>query len=228
MSRAYLRAQGLSKVYDAPTGELAVIQGADLEVAKGEMVAVVGESGSGKTTLLSLLAGLDLPTAGEVSFDGDSVNSLSDDQLAEHRNRRVGFVWQLSNLLKDFTAEENVAMPLLARGTRRQEAFSEASQWLDKVGLGDRAGHLAGEMSGGEQQRVALARALVGGPEYLFADEPTGTLDEATGEKIFSLLKQLHAQYGLTSVLATHNLDLAGRCDRVWRLQNGRVAAHSI
>ena len=198
-----------------------MLEGVELEVAQGEMVAVVGESGTGKTTLLSLLAGLDHPTAGKVFFDDTNIATFSDDELAEHRNRRVGFLWQLSNLLVDFTAQENVALPLLARGEDRDSAFEQADRWLQEVGLEDRAGHLAGELSGGEQQRIALARALVGKPDILFADEPTGNLDEATGEKIFALLQQLHRNHGLTSVIATHNLELAGRCDRVWRLGHG-------
>ena len=198
-----------------------MLEGVELEVAQGEMVAVVGESGSGKTTLLSLLAGLDHPTAGEVFFDDTNIATFSDDELAEHRNRRVGFLWQLSNLLVDFTAQENVALPLLARGEGRDSAFEQADRWLQEVGLEDRAGHLAGELSGGEQQRIALARALAGKPDVLFADEPTGNLDESTGEKIFALLQHLHRTHGLTSVIATHNLELAGRCDRVWRLGHG-------
>jgi len=222
-----LQASGLCKSFRTPRGELAVIQGVDLEVAKGEMVAVVGESGSGKTTLLSILAGLDLPTSGTVKFDGETIQNMDADGLAAHRNRRVGFVWQLSNLLKDFTAEENVGMPLLVRGDSPARASEQARYWLAEVGLGDRAAHLAGELSGGEQQRVALARALVGGPSVLFADEPTGNLDEATGEKIFALVRQLHTQHGLTSIVATHNLDLAGRCDRIWRLERGRMTAHT-
>jgi lipoprotein-releasing system ATP-binding protein len=202
-----------------------VLEGVELEVAQGEMVAVVGESGSGKTTLLSLLAGLDHPSTGEVLFDDTNIAAFSDNELAEHRNRRIGFVWQLSNLLVDFTALENVALPLLARGEGRDAAFEQAVGWLQEVGLEDRAGHLAGELSGGEQQRIAPARALEGKPDILFADEPTGNLDEATGGKIFALLQQLHCTHGLTSVIATHNLELAGRCDRVWRLGHGGLAA---
>ena len=228
MSRAMLQARGLGRTFRVPQGELKVLEGVELEVAKGEMVAVVGESGSGKTTLLSLLAGLDHATAGEVLFEDSSISNLSEDALSEHRNRRVGFVWQLSNLLVDFTALENVALPLLARGENRESAFQQAGQWLEEVGLRDRADHLAGELSGGEQQRVALARALVGKPSVLFADEPTGNLDETTGGKIFALLQKVHGAHGLTSVIATHNLELAGRCDRVWRLDHGSLAARTI
>ena len=228
MSRALLTARGLSKTYRAPDGELVVLERVELEVAQGEMVAVVGESGTGKTTLLSLLAGLDHPTAGQVLFEDTEINALPEEALAEHRNRRVGFVWQLSNLLADFTARENVALPLLARGVRREAALEEAGRWLEDLGLRARAEHLAGELSGGEQQRVALARALAGKPAILFADEPTGNLDEATGERMFALVQELHTTLGLTSVIATHNLALAKRCDRMWRLDHGSLSAQVV
>jgi len=225
---AALAARGLRKVFATSAGELVVLDGLTLELKRGEMAAVVGPSGSGKTTLLYLLAGLDLPTAGEIEYDGERLEGMSREQLAAHRNRRIGFVWQLSNLLPEFTALENVAMPLLVRGEPRAAASREAVRWLEEVGLRERAGHLAGELSGGEQQRVALARALVTGPEVLFADEPTGNLDAATSEKILTLLAHLHRSHGLTSLWATHNLELAGRCNRVWRLEQGhlRAAAH--
>jgi lipoprotein-releasing system ATP-binding protein len=150
---------------------------------------------------------------------------MSADALAAHRNRRVGFVWQLANLLPEFTARENVELPLLVRGESRARARQEAERWLGEVGLAERADHLAGELSGGEQQRAALARALVTGPAVLFADEPTGNLDAATSDKIVELLVALHGTHGLTSLWATHNLELAGRCNRVWRLERGRLAA---
>jgi lipoprotein-releasing system ATP-binding protein len=218
-----LAARGLSKRFPTRAGELAVLDGLELELKRGEMAAVVGHSGVGKTTLLYLLAGLDHPTAGEVFFDGEPLSALSPDQLAEHRNRRLGFVWQLSNLLADFTARENVQLPLLVRGDGLREAAQAADQLLAEVGLAERADHLAGELSGGEQQRVALARALVTKPAVLLADEPTGNLDEQSSEEIFALLVRLHRSRGLTSLLATHNLSLAGRCDRVWRLEHGRL-----
>ncbi len=219
-----LAAKNLVKRFAGAGKELTVLDGLTFEVERGEMVAVTGPSGSGKTTLLYLLAGLDRPTAGEVLFEGQRLDTLSPDELARHRNTRIGFVWQLSNLLPDFTARENVMLPLLARGASRAEAGRAADQWLEEVGLKERGSHLAGELSGGEQQRAALARALVTWPAALLADEPTGNLDEASSEQIFALLQHLHRSHGLTSLLATHNLALAARCDRQWRLEKGLLA----
>jgi len=223
-----LVARGLRKAFATSAGELVVLDGLDLELKRGEMAAVVGPSGAGKSTLLYLLAGLDRPTAGEVEYDGERLDTMSADELARHRNQRIGFVWQLANLLPEFTARENVALPLLVRGESRERAGQEAEQWLAEVGLADRADHLAGELSGGEQQRAALARALVTGPAVLFADEPTGNLDAASSDRILELLVELHRTHALTSIWATHNLELAGRCDRVWRLERGRLAAGRI
>jgi lipoprotein-releasing system ATP-binding protein len=222
---AALAARQLVKKFPSAAGELTVLDGLSLEVRRGELAAITGPSGSGKTTLLYLLAGLDRPTAGEVLFDDRPLHALRHDELAAHRNSRVGFVWQLSNLLPDFTARENVMLPRLCRGDSQADAARAADRWLGEVGLSDRAGHLAGELSGGEQQRVALARALVTEPKVLLADEPTGNLDEAAAEQIFSLLLRLHRAHGLTSLLATHNLAMAARCDRRWRLEHGRLAA---
>jgi lipoprotein-releasing system ATP-binding protein len=219
-----LRAADLHKTYASSSGPLEVLAGLDLEIARGELVAVVGPSGCGKSTLLHILAALDTPTSGTVYFDGDALNAFSSAQQAEFRNRRTGFVWQRHHLLADFTAEENVAFPLLLRGVPMSEALHAARQGLDRVGLQDRATHLAAQLSGGEQQRVAIARALAGDPVMLFADEPTGDLDEVTAEGVFALLRRLHDERRLTSLLATHNLALAGRCDRVLRLEHGRVS----
>ena len=221
---AALAAKNLVKQFPGAAQELTVLDGVTFEVARGQLAAITGPSGSGKTTLLYLLAGLDRPTSGEVFFDGARLDQLAPDALARHRNTRIGFVWQLSNLLPDFTARENVMLPLLVRGSSHAQAAREADRWLDEVGLADRAAHLAGELSGGEQQRAALARALVTQPAVLFADEPTGNLDEATSAQIFALLQHLHRSHGLTSLLATHNLALAGRCDRQWRLEQGHLA----
>ena len=223
-----LAARSLRKTFATAAGELVVLDGLTLELKRGEMAAVVGPSGAGKTTLLYLLAGLDRPTAGEVEYDGERLDTMSADDLARHRNQRIGFVWQLANLLPEFTARENVALPLLVRGESRERAGQEAEQWLAEVGLADRADHLAGELSGGEQQRAALARALVTRPPVLFADEPTGNLDAASSDRILELLVELHRTHALTSIWATHNLELAGRCDRVWRLERGRLAAGRI
>jgi lipoprotein-releasing system ATP-binding protein len=231
-----LRAEGLAKVYpavvaaagDGARGEVVLFRGLNFSVAAGEMVAIVGESGSGKSSLLHLLAALDTPTAGDV-WVGEAgagqvrVGGLNARQAAEFRNREVGYVWQFHYLLPEFTAAENVAMPLLARGVGRATAMEKARVWLGEVGLAERAGHRSGELSGGEQQRVSLARALVTGPKLLLADEPTGDLDGKTAEVVFGLIQQLHKQHGLTSVLVTHNLEFAERCGRMLRLRNGRL-----
>lgn len=200
-----------------------MLDGLELEVRGGELLAIVGESGAGKSTLLHLLAALDRPTAGAIRFDGQALSDLTQTTLADYRNRSVGFVWQLSNLLLDFTAAENVMLPLLVRGDSPVRARREAEALLAEVGLAARADHLAGELSGGEQQRVALARALVTRPRLLLADEPTGSLDEATAATVFALLQKIHRAHGLTSIVATHNVVLAGLCDRVLRLEHGRL-----
>ena len=226
-----LRAVNLEKTYAplvAGGAGLRLFRDLSLEVAAGEMVAVVGESGAGKSSLLHLLAALDTPTSGEVwcgemQVTGPGVR-LSAREAGEYRNREIGYVWQFHYLLPEFTAVENVAMPLLARGMRRGAALSEARVWLERVGLGDREGHRSGELSGGEQQRVSMARALITRPKLLLADEPTGDLDQGTAERVFGLLQELHREYALASVLVTHNLEFAGRCDRVLRLREGRLA----
>jgi lipoprotein-releasing system ATP-binding protein len=231
-----LRAVGLAKVYPAVTdagggagrGEVVLFRGLDFSVDAGEMVAIVGESGSGKSSLLHLLAALDTPTAGDVWVGGAGdkqirVGGLNARAAAEFRNREVGYVWQFHYLLPEFTALENVAMPLLARGERKAAALENARVWLGEVGLAARVSHRSGELSGGEQQRVSLARALVTGPKLLLADEPTGDLDGKTAEAVFSLIQRLHAEHSLTSVLVTHSMEFAGRCGRVLRLRDGRL-----
>ena len=187
------------------------------------MLAVVGESGAGKSTLLHILGALDAASEGDVYCDHLRLGSLTGEAAAEFRNRQIGFVWQFHYLLPEFTALENVAMPLLLRGGKRREAERESAGWLREVGLEARAHHRAGELSGGEQQRVALARALITRPQLLLADEPTGDLDNRTAESVFALITRLHSDYRLTSLLVTHNLAFARRCDRVLRLQQGRV-----
>jgi lipoprotein-releasing system ATP-binding protein len=225
--RLALRAVGLTKVYSEVSGfggaGLELFRGLNLDVQAGEMVAIVGESGAGKSTLLHLLAALDKPTAGEVFCGGARLSTFTGRQAAEFRNRDVGYVWQFHCLLPEFTALENVAMPLLARGMRRGAALERAGYWLGEVGLATRGQHRSGELSGGEQQRVSLARALVAEPKILLADEPTGDLDSKTGDAVFELIQGLHRAHGLTSVIVTHNVDFARRCDRVLRLKNGQL-----
>jgi lipoprotein-releasing system ATP-binding protein len=218
---SYIRVAGLSKVYQSGGADLTVFAGLSLDVHKGEMLALVGESGAGKTTLLHLVGGLDRPSSGTIHYGGREISGLSDSDQADFRNREIGFVWQTHYLLPEFTAEENVMMPLLIRGWPHGKAASESLARLDEVGLRARASHRAGELSGGEQQRVVLARALVGKPTVLLADEPTGNLDFRTGEMIFDLLRNLHQTHQLTSVLVTHNLAFAARCDRVLSLEKG-------
>lgn len=219
-----LRAEDLRKRYPAAGAELEVLSGVMLRLRRGEMAAVVGPSGCGKSTLLHLLAALDTPTSGTVYFEGKAVNSFSSSELAEFRNRRIGFVWQRHHLLPDFTAAENVAFPLFLRGVSSPVAQATARERLEQVGLGGRAGSSAASLSGGEQQRVAIARALAGDPALLLADEPTGDLDEKTAESVFELMQHLHRTQRLTSILATHNLSLARRCDRILDLEHGLVS----
>jgi lipoprotein-releasing system ATP-binding protein len=223
-----VRVENLEKTYQTARGELRLFQGLDLEVKTGEMVAIVGQSGTGKSTLLHILGALDRASAGSVYCASTDVARLSERDAATFRNREIGYVWQFHYLLPEFSALENVAMPLLARGVRKREALEVAASWLREVGLEDRSDHRPGELSGGEQQRVALARALVNRPRLLLADEPTGDLDEGTSERVFALLERLHETHSLTSILVTHNLELAARCTRALRLEAGRlVPLHS-
>jgi lipoprotein-releasing system ATP-binding protein len=211
--------RGLRKVY----GKLILFEAINFRVREREMLAIVGQSGAGKSTLLHILGALDTASDGEVYFGATLLRSLTPVEAADFRNREIGYVWQFHYLLPEFTAAENVALPLLARGKSKKESMQEAIHWLDEVGLADRSTHRAGQLSGGEQQRVSIARALVTKPKLLLADEPTGDLDNQTAEALFSLLESLHASYGLTSILVTHNMALAGRCDRVLRLAHGKV-----
>ena len=216
-----VRVSGLKKVYKSGQTDLVLFENLSFQVRKGEMLAIVGESGAGKSSLLHILGALDRASAGDVYCAQIPVARLTDDAAADFRNRAIGFVWQFHYLLPEFTAQENVAMPLLMQGAAYRQAMEKAGGWLREVGLESRSHHRAGELSGGEQQRVALARALVTGPEILMADEPTGDLDNRTAEMVFGLVQRLHREYRLTSLIVTHNLEFARRCDRVLRLQHG-------
>jgi lipoprotein-releasing system ATP-binding protein len=218
-----IQVHNLEKTYRTSRGALTLFEGLELTVNPGELVAIVGQSGTGKSTLLHILGALDAPTAGTVHCASTNVAALNAREASAFRNREIGYVWQFHYLLPEFSAVENVAMPLLARGMSRRESLDAASNWLREVNLEDRAEHRPGELSGGEQQRVALARALVGNPRLLLADEPTGDLDESTAGRVFDLLERLHLTHGLTSVVVTHNLDLAARCTRTLRLEGGRL-----
>jgi putative ABC transport system ATP-binding protein len=218
-----IRAHDVGKQVSAPTGALDILDGVSLDVVQGSSLAIVGASGSGKSTLLGLLAGLDLPTRGHVELLGERLDQLSEDQRASLRGRAVGFVFQNFQLLPNLTALENVALPLELRGERRPDA--RALEWLERVGLGSRAAHLPLKLSGGEQQRVAIARAFVGAPEVLFADEPTGNLDHATGAQIADLLFSLAQEKHGTLVLVTHDPKLAARCDQRIEISAGRLRA---
>ena len=221
---AYLSVTGLSKGYTVAGQRLQVLRDVDLEVAEGEMVAVVGASGVGKSTLLHLLGGLDRPDAGRIVAGGVELTSISDAAMVAYRNSRVGFVFQFHHLLPEFTALENAGMPMRIARRSAGEADAVAARLLTRVGLGERLHHRPSMLSGGEQQRVAVARALVMRPALLLADEPTGDLDEDTAERLHGLLREMHAEHGLTSLIATHNPRLAAACDRVLTLRDGRLA----
>ena len=227
MDEPYIRASGLAKIYKSGASDLVVFSGLDLDVQRGEMLALVGESGVGKSTLLHLLGGLDRPSEGKIYYGSKEISGLADSERADFRNREIGFVWQIHYLLPEFTALENVMMPLLIRGVPHTDASREAAERLEEVGLGARSSHRSGELSGGEQQRVVLARALVGRPSVLLADEPTGNLDFRTAEMVFELLEGLHRAHRLTSVFVTHNLSFARRCDRVFSLEKGGLVPGS-
>jgi len=218
-----LRVRNLKKVFRSGNSDLVLFENLSFQMQAGEMLAIVGESGAGKSTLLHILGVLDSASEGDVYFAQVELAKLSEEGAADFRSRELGFVWQFHYLLPEFTAAENVAMPLLMRGIGKREAGHEAQHWLQEVGLTDRASHRSGELSGGEQQRVALARALITKPRILMADEPTGDLDNRTAEAVFDLIARLHCDYRLTSLIVTHNLGFARRCDRVLRLERGEA-----
>jgi lipoprotein-releasing system ATP-binding protein len=220
MAEALIRARGLHKSY-GDGNRVEVLRGLDLLIERGERVAIVGESGAGKSTLLHILGALDYPTAGVVSFGDIDLSTLDDTRLAQLRNSRIGFIFQFHHLLADFTALENVMMPGLIAGLSRGEAERRARVVLERVGLAERLTHRPGELSGGEQQRVAVARAVVLGPEVILADEPTGNLDQHTGEGVAQLLIDHNREHGITLVVVTHSQRLAGQMDRVLELRDG-------
>ena len=223
MNSAVIRAKGIEKTVPTAEGRLTILDGIDLEINAGETLAVTGASGSGKTTLLGILAGLDLPSAGQVHLMGHELTALDEERRARIRGEHVGFVFQTFQLLGSLTALENVMLPAELRGAKA--AGQEARELLEKVGLGDRASHYPRQLSGGEQQRVGVARAFASQPGVLFADEPTGNLDTATGAKVIDLLFQLNQAFGATLVLVTHDERLAGRCSSAVELNGGRRVA---
>ena len=225
MSEVVLACRHLSKTYGMGDVAVPVLRGIDLEVRGGESVAIVGASGSGKSTLLHLLGGLDRADSGSVHIGDGDISGLPDPALVAFRNRHVGFVFQFHHLLPEFSALENAEMPLRIARVRTAEGRPRARRLLERVGLGERLEHRPGMLSGGEQQRVAVARALVMQPSVLLADEPTGDLDEDTADTLHALLREMHAEFGLTSVIATHNPRLAAACDRTLRLEGGRLRA---
>src|SRR5687767_11968355 len=222
---AFLEAHGVTKSYTVGSQQLVVLRDLDLVVEGGEMVAVVGASGVGKSTLLHVLGGLDAVDDGTIAIDGIDLARLADGERVAFRNKHVGFVFQFHHLLPEFSAVENAEMPMRIARLRAADARTRADELLRRVGLGERLTHRPGMLSGGEQQRVAVARALIMRPSVLLADEPTGDLDEQTADALHALLREMHGAYGLTSIIATHNPRLAAACDRILRLEGGRLTA---
>ena len=220
---SFVTATGLNKFYQVGTQQIHVLRDLELQADRGQMTAIVGASGVGKSTLLHILGGLDRAQSGTVHVDGTDLSAMDDASLVEYRNRHVGFVFQFHHLLPEFDAAENVEMPMRIARMPLDEARRRATELLTRVALGERVTHRPNMLSGGEQQRVAVARALVMRPALLLADEPTGDLDEITADALHGLLRDMHAEHGLTSIIATHNPRLAAACDRVLRLERGQL-----
>lgn len=218
-----IECEGVSKKFIDGKKELQVLAGINLQIKRGMQVAIMGRSGSGKSTLLQLLGGLDAPSSGTISVNGINLKTLSETQIGLMRNRSIGFIYQFHHLLPEFTALENIAMPLLIAKQDPETALSRAKDLIAKVGLSDRASHKPGQLSGGERQRIAIARAMVTNPDCILADEPTGNLDLETAEQVFALIQQLNRELGITFIIVTHDADLAARMDHTYHLQEGRL-----
>jgi lipoprotein-releasing system ATP-binding protein len=221
MSELLLETKSLSKHFSEGEMRVDVLKGIDFSINKNESVAIIGASGSGKSTLLHLLGGLDTPDQGDILINEQNISALNDEQRGEMRNKYLGFIYQFHHLLPEFSALENVAMPLLIRRSNEKEAFDRANILLEKVGLAKRVQHRPGELSGGERQRAAIARALVTEPACILADEPTGNLDEKTADQVFELILELNQSLGTSLIMVTHNLELSKRVDRVVELKEG-------
>ena len=221
---ALIHIENMKKIYNPGENEVRALDGIDLDIEKGDLVAIVGHSGSGKSTLMNMLGCLDVPTSGEYWLHGQDVSALSDDELSDIRNREIGFIFQGFNLIANLTALENVELPLIYRGVGKKERRELAEAALEKVGLGQRMSHKPSEMSGGQQQRVAIARAIAQAPPVILADEPTGNLDSGSTKEIMSILKQLHRE-GRTVILITHDNDIAAQARRVIRIKDGKIEA---
>jgi lipoprotein-releasing system ATP-binding protein len=227
VNNAYvLECQGVFKNFIDGKSELHVLSGISMQIKRGMQVAIMGRSGSGKSTLLQLLGGLDRPTQGIIKINGININSLSEAELGKLRNKSIGFIYQFHHLLPEFTALENIAMPLLIAGKEPREALKVADELLVKIGLQDRATHKPGKLSGGERQRIAIARSLATNPDCVLADEPTGNLDDETAEQVFALLQKLNSEFGTTFIIVTHDPQLAARMDHTFHLKDGLLVSN--